>query len=347
MSENSELIPMRQGPFQTCVTLPKSMPKKEIDLRKLHNDVGINLKEADDASRPQTISLRNAGLNLAVLGIYLLIAFWAFPKDRFFKPPVRVALATELATLLEPAVLASLPARLNHLILSGQFFTARLELERDHLPAVDEISNNKRIWNAYLFLLYALQDETLEDKAARVTREAPDLINAHFFRAVALVRQVDRNRSNPGWFDGKGRDLREAHRTRLQEAIQHLEQLTDRLSRIPANRRSPAQSELLRLSYLSKAEAYYLLWIHDPLVPKTLTEDLKNSFRYLNLADPKADQADVTLLRIQIGQSLERKLDWGFWDRNTLELFGEEMNRKTLHTKIRHWQDLYDEARSL
>jgi len=304
------------------------------------------LKEADLANRRQRISIRQAGVILGVLTLYLVLAAMIFPRTRFFRRPITVVWGGTAITLLEPRTLDRLPQDIRDSLEEGRFTRARHLLDptfstEEGMPGVDH-----SLWAVFLFTLHQNQDPDLLNVTQDLLEKKPEMLEARFYGALHRIRNVERNRLTPAWYDGTTKSLIAEMNQNLRVAVSDLERVSQGL--IPlGSRRTPAQNEMLRLCYHHKAEANYLLWLHDPDRPRVVTDPLTESFRYLNLADPGRQQAETVRLHKQIARSVEKLMDWGILKNRKLDLFGESRDLANLQKFIDELNSDYDRARSI
>lgn len=347
--EAKEFTPMREGPFRTHIQLPQTMPKSEINLPKLYEEVRIDLKEADLANRSQRITILKAGVIVGVLGIYLLLAALIFPSTRFFRRPDTVVWGSSATNMIDSRTMNQLPKEIREALEDGQFTHARQVLEstffdKEILPGPDHFS-----WPAYLLTL----NQTNDPKSSEVSRHLlglnPEMMKALFYSALHSIQNAERSRLTPAWYDWKTQRYIEETNINLKTAISDLDRVIQRL--VPLrNRWTRAQSEMLRQSYYYKADANYLLWLHDPARPKDVTKHLEDSFRYLKLASPERDSQpiEVVQLTIQIAETLDRLLYSGLWgERREHKLFGEDRNKDSLRNFIENIKKDLDQTRGL
>lgn len=346
LMETKQFVPMREGPFRTCIQLPQTRPKEESELPKLYEDLRIDLKEADSANRRHRITIRKAGVILGVLAIYLLLAAMIFPRTRFFRRPITVVWGASAVTQIEPRTLDRLPQEIRDALGEGRFTHARDILEStffegELLPRSDHFA-----WPFFLLTLERTQDPRLIEMTNHLLGENPEMLEARFYRALYFIKNTERSRLNPAWYDGRTKKFIEETNENLQTALSDLERVTQALVPLD-NRRTPAQSERLRLCYHHIAEANYLLWLHDPDRPKTATPHLVQSFRHLDLADPDRAQAESVRLRKQMARSFEELLAWGMGNRRKHDLFEESRDLANLRKYMDDLRNDYDRARRL
>ena len=344
--ETKPFVPTREGPFRTCVQLPQTRPRQADELPKLYEDLHIDLKEADLANRKQRVSIRHALAVLLVLSLYVLLAVLIFPRTRFFRQPVSLVWSDSGIALVEPRTLDRLPSDIRSLLDQGHFTQARLRMDtvyfRDGIaPEVDHF-----LWPVYLFTLHQLQDSGLPQRTESLLDQNPHMLEPRFYQALHRLRGVHRLRLTPVWYDRSIEHRIAAINRSLSAVLADLDRVSQALIPI-GRRRTPAQHEMLRLTYHHQAEVYYLMWLHDPSRPRAVTPALTESFRYLTLADPERQQAETVRLRKEMAQSFEEMMDWGFLRLNRQTLFGESLTLPELQAYLNELRQDYDRARSL
>lgn len=340
------VVPTREGPFRNCVQLPQTRPLAPETLPALYEELQIDLKEAALANRSPRITVRQALLTLGVLAVYLGVAVRLFPANRFFRPPVTVVWSGMGLPLLEARSLEVLTPEVRSALEAGQMTQAGHLLSAGLLEVPAPPGPDHPAWPVLLLALHETRDPRVQEAAAFLLSRQPEMLEARFFLALHLLREVEPLRLQPAWHDSRTRTLVAETRQTLRAALLHLDVVTRSL--IPqGDGRTPARQEMLRMSYHHKAEAGFLLWLHDPSRPRTVTPELAEAFRYLALADPGRRRADTVRLRKDMAAALLTHLDWGLLRNRRYSLFGEERDLAGLQQFLAELQADYDRSRSL
>jgi uncharacterized membrane protein len=347
LTDQKEFVPMREGPFRTCIQLPKTQPVDQRELPKLYDDLRIDLKEADLANRRHRITIRQTGVILGVLAIYLVLAAMIFPRTRFFRRPIHVTWGGSAITLLETRTLDRLPQGIREALEEGRFTHAREALGTMYFGGEVLPGSEHFAWPVYLFTLERTKSPLSAELTENLLDENPEMIAARFYRALYHIRNIERSRLNPAWHDRRTQRLIEEMNSNLRSALSDLNRISNQI--VPmGNRRTSAQSEMLRLTYHHIAEVNYLLWLHEPGRPRGITKELEDAFRYLNLADPDRNHAESVELRKHMARSFDELLDWGIgFFRKTHMLFGEDRDVENLRAFVDELKDDLDRSRRI